>query len=779
MKRFLNLIFIGALFFTHALNAQVWSTVGNGFNETPTIGEGIASFTYNSEIYVAFQTLGSNGNSSTHVKRWDGLTWHSYPILNAYRGTSLIVENGIIYVSGYSQSPSLNVAFYEFDGNNNNWIARSPSGYSGSSPDIIAFNGEIICSESKFPFNFTTVYRWDGNSFSSFPPINMYKFPIRSFSVINGELYATNPNSPSGVSLGLLKWDGSSWASIASKRIPSNLWTGWIGGVNRVFQFQNKLYVNAAHNLWEIRNDSVILVDYLYGSIFSTIEHNGIMYIGDTTSLRTFDGTSISLLANSPSATGLNELNGDLYAFGPLPFAGSPNNNANAYKTSGNFSLLNGNVYFDKNNNCTKDLNDTDVHPFLIDVNSQWVASTNSAGYFSLLVPPGTYPMNYYPRVNINSKNLTPSCTTPSQVTIATGQMQQLSLAFENTVSNDLNISIISNIGWRSRFGFDESFKVRVTNTGNLSQNNVDVTVVLPPTVNFVSSLPSTTSINANTLTFNLGIIGGLDFKDIDLIATIDTSQNNLDSILKWASYFTTPIVGDVDPSDNMDTLCTKVVGAVDPNDKTPSETMVFPGTSSLDYHIRFQNTGNDTAYNITVVDTLESSIDISSVVINAASHPYQFSIKENILIWKFENILLPDSSTDLQGSQGYINFSTSIDPTLSIGDTVRNQVQIYFDFQAPVFTNTAKTAVIQWIGLVEELEFKAFEVFPNPANDILFLENYLNKNIAVQVMNTEGRLIRTINIEAFGTAQINIQELDPGLYILVSGESKFKLVVQ
>jgi uncharacterized repeat protein (TIGR01451 family) len=45
-----------------------------------------------------------------------------------------------------------------------------------------------------------------------------------------------------------------------------------------------------------------------------------------------------------------------------------------------------------------------------------------------------------------------------------------------------------------------------------------------------------------------------------------------------------------------------------------------------LNYIIRFQNTGTDTVFRIAIKDTLDKAINISSVLILAWSHPYQFS---------------------------------------------------------------------------------------------------------------------------------------------------------
>ena len=92
------------------------------------------------------------------------------------------------------------------------------------------------------------------------------------------------------------------------------------------------------------------------------------------------------------------------------------------------------------------------------------------------------------------------------------------------------------------------------------------------------------------------------------------------------------------------------VVGAFDPNDKNETKSgELYKGEYDqgefLNYTIRFQNTGNDTAFNVVIRDTLESRLDITSFEMIEASHPYEFTLKDGkYATWTFSNIKLPDS---------------------------------------------------------------------------------------------------------------------------------------
>jgi uncharacterized repeat protein (TIGR01451 family) len=143
------------------------------------------------------------------------------------------------------------------------------------------------------------------------------------------------------------------------------------------------------------------------------------------------------------------------------------------------------------------------------------------------------------------------------------------------------------------------------------------------------------------------------------------------------------------------DVECREVVGSYDPNDKHGfprgygDEHLIYPGID-LEYLINFQNTGNDTAFLVVIRDTLSEHLDITSVRPGAASHPYTWDIDhDNTLVFTFDNILLPDSTTNLEGSQGFIAFKIAQQADLPLGTIIENSAAIYFDINAPIITNT------------------------------------------------------------------------------------------
>ncbi|MCB0589549.1 MAG: hypothetical protein KDD06_29965, partial [Phaeodactylibacter sp.] len=141
---------------------------------------------------------------------------------------------------------------------------------------------------------------------------------------------------------------------------------------------------------------------------------------------------------------------------------------------------------------------------------------------------------------------------------------------------------------------------------------------------------------------------------------------------------------------------CRENTGPYDPNDKQAfpkgqgSNHLLHP-TFGLDYLIRFQNTGTDTAFLVVIRDTLPAGLSPGSLRPGAASHPYAFTLRANgVAEFRFDNIMLPDSSTNLEGSQGFVQFSIEQQPGNPNGAIIENSAAIYFDFNEPIVTNYA-----------------------------------------------------------------------------------------
>ncbi|WP_165822090.1 DUF7619 domain-containing protein [Hymenobacter edaphi] len=155
---------------------------------------------------------------------------------------------------------------------------------------------------------------------------------------------------------------------------------------------------------------------------------------------------------------------------------------------------------------------------------------------------------------------------------------------------------------------------------------------------------------------------------------------------------------------------CQPILDSYDPNDKQVLPTGVTaqhytPTNTPLHYKVRFQNTGNDVAYRVAVVDTLAAGLDLSTLQLEGASHPYRLTVagrQRPVLTFTFDNILLPDSASDPVRSNGFVQFS--LRPLASLPARVRidNYADIFFDYNEPVRTNTTTNRIYDLPLVVE-----------------------------------------------------------------------------
>lgn len=142
-----------------------------------------------------------------------------------------------------------------------------------------------------------------------------------------------------------------------------------------------------------------------------------------------------------------------------------------------------------------------------------------------------------------------------------------------------------------------------------------------------------------------------------------------------------------------------------------------------------------------------------SSIKMSNASHPYTWSIaEENILVFTFNNILLPDSTTNEIASQGFISFSIQQQKDLPIGTVFENKAAIYFDFNTPIITNTVRHQIGELFSRlstsihrpISPLNFSRFQPNPMESQAQLILPKNINFAVDFNLYNSVGQLVRT-----------------------------------
>ena len=252
---------------------------------------------------------------------------------------------------------------------------------------------------------------------------------------------------------------------------------------------------------------------------------------------------------------------------------------------------------------------------------------------------------------------------------------------------------------------------------------------------------------------------------------------------------------GQNDLGATIDIECREVVGAYDPNDKNAVpkgidvEHKIQPN-STIEYLIRFQNTGTDTAFNVVIIDTLSHLLNVTSFTAGASSHDYDFDIsEEGIVQFNFKNIMLPDSNVNQLESNGFVKYKIAMQPNAPLGKTILNAADIYFDFNDPIYTNQTYHLIDQpWVTVKTEETFVEnvdVQVYPNPFTEraTFDLKNAPFGEKQFRLFSLSGNAITT---QTFDNQQFVFQRnhLPKGLYIyeIKKGDMKIaagKLVVQ
>ena len=215
----------------------------------------------------------------------------------------------------------------------------------------------------------------------------------------------------------------------------------------------------------------------------------------------------------------------------------------------------------------------------------------------------------------------------------------------------------------------------------------------LPPLTSYNNINGGNVTVNSpDSITVSMGNLNPFETKKTTLFLNISTSASITDTLHFYPKAY--PFATDTIKVNNIDTLVQPVRASFDPNEKEVNiQKHPWADTSrSLVYTVHFQNTGNDTAFYVRIADTLSLKYDIRSFNFIDASHPVSTEIKNNIVNFVFNPVILPDSNHNEKLSHGFVKFSIKPIAPFSLTDTLYNKAAIYFDYNNPVITNNAKS---------------------------------------------------------------------------------------
>jgi uncharacterized repeat protein (TIGR01451 family) len=277
--------------------------------------------------------------------------------------------------------------------------------------------------------------------------------------------------------------------------------------------------------------------------------------------------------------------------------------------------------------------------------------------------------------------------------------------------------------------------------------------------MNYLNATTVPDSQSTGTLHWNFTNL--LPFEKREIILTFKLNSPTQSPALNSGDVlsYNAQIIGATDetPADNNFILNQTVVNSFDPNDKTCLEGTSITQTQIGDYvHylIRFENTGTANARNILVKDVIDTSkFDLATLVPLDASHTFVTKITNpNVVEFVFDNIQLP---FDDAHNDGYISFKIKTKSTLASGSNFSNTAKIYFDYNAPVITNTYTTSVEGTLATAEVKNDKyTIGIYPNPVQNVLYIKSS-DEVIKAEIYDTAGRLINSMGTKG-NTADVS-----------------------
>jgi hypothetical protein len=430
-------------------------------------------------------------------------------------------------------------------------------------------------------------------------------------------------------------------------------------------------------------------------------------------------------------------------------------------------------AYLDANGNCVRDGSEPYITvPLLVKVDSAGVpidtismlsgayyqafGAVGTAYSFTMLSPPGGLAL------------VCPTSGILNFTIAASGIMiptQYYALQCGSTTTFDLGVSAT----FRPAIAGGGANKASiVVGNSSCSATPAQLKFEFSPKYTFGSLFPSTMShtVTGTTVLVDVGSVSNASPVSL-VIALTPVAALTLGDTVN-TKYTVTPITGDAYPANNVVIRCDTVRAAYDPNAKSVTPTGAITAGTRLEYMLQFENDGNDTAYNIHILDTLSGYLDVNTLQLITSTHAVNVlsytKWGNNILKFDFPDIRLPDSSHH-DYCRGAVVFSINAKTTLSPGTTISNRVGIFFDTNPVVMTNTVYSS-IPLPTSVNNMQMMPVELYPNPVKDVLNVRIPDGAYSKATIYNVLGQAVSTHEAHS-GTQSLDVQALSPGIYYL------------
>ncbi|MGV3637932.1 MAG: DUF7619 domain-containing protein [Flavobacteriales bacterium] len=419
--------------------------------------------------------------------------------------------------------------------------------------------------------------------------------------------------------------------------------------------------------------------------------------------------------------------------------------------------VLSGRVFHDADQDCAFDGGDVGLPYRVLTIEpGAHLAITSGTGEYQRALDPGAYTVQ---QTLIDAEQLCPTAD-PVPFTIpAGGGTVVVDFADSSTVQHDVDIFVSTHIA--ARPGFPTRIAIAVQNRSVYPSGALAIALNYDPVLEDAGpstwSHPGLPAFGAAQFTFDALVPADIGLLGQELVYTATVTNTNFEPNTTNNTYTATRLItGSYDPNDKRGVT----------NARRRDTRFDLEADEWIDYTVRFQNTGTDTAFTVVIRDVIEEDLDIESLQMLGASHVFTPSFGEGReLVFTFSDILLPDSTTDLLGSQGFVAFRLKPRSGLLPGDLIENSAAIFFDFNPPIITEPS-VLVAEFSTGVRPDALHGLCVFPNPADQRITISTNEGRITTLTITNTDGRPVLTH--APYGTSpSMDTQALPAGAYFV------------
>ncbi len=495
---------------------------------------------------------------------------------------------------------------------------------------------------------------------------------------------------------------------------------------------------------------------YLFQSSSATTIHASTLSIQN-------DSVRVSWNIPGNASIGAYDLYLDLYGYSPFGSClNGPTNCVRPQAFGVGTSIISGVVYNDDNQDSVFNTIDRGLpNQRVLLLPDNVITLTNSNGEYSFFVDTGVHTI-----VVLNDLYFYPVNSDSIILNVGSSNIDSLDFALHSTgLIRDPHLGF-----WgRARCNTTQSYSLSYFSYSVYPVNAI-IKIYHSPNTPFVNSSIPPDSIVGDTIYFSASNVN-YGSGSLSMQFQIPATGN----VLLFTGIIEFYDMGGVPISQGTIDLNQIVQCSFDPNDKTvnpagvdvPHYTLM---NEELFYTIHFQNTGNDTAYEVHIIDSLDANLDMSTLQIISSSHPLIIEENSNgVVDFIFHNIMLPDSFVDEPASNGYLSYTIRhLDP-LPDYTVVTNTAYIYFDQNIPVKTDpTLNTFVFNLpVGITDPARQIEIAVYPNPFSESVTITNKDGKPFShiLTITDIEGRELIRESITS-NNSVVDLHNLSSGVYI-------------